>query len=185
MSELTSAQIIGGNSSIGREDRDHYNTPSNVTMALLDFLSLDKGVTIWEPAAGIGKISDVLETYGHHVINSDIHDYGLGHEVKNFYHFDEAKASHMITNPPFMVAEMFIKKSIELKLYMFCLLLKSQYWHAVSRLDLFNSYPPSYILPLTWRPDFRGLGAPTMDLAWSVWSDWRETRYIPLRKPTP
>ncbi len=185
MSELTSAQMLGGNPSTGREDRDCYNTPENVTKALLSFLSLNKGMKIWEPAAGIGKLSNVLEAAGHTVICSDIHNYGLGHKVENFYKFVVPQASIMITNPPYMLAEMFIKKSIELKLKTFCLLLKSTYWHARSRMDLFNGYSPSYILPLTWRPDFKDLGAPTMDFSWNVWYDLdRETKYVLLEKPS-
>ena len=189
MSELTSAQMLGGNPSTGREDRDCYNTPTNVTKALLLFLSLNKGVEIWEPAAGIGKLSGVLEAAGHDVVCSDIHDYGLGHKVENFYKFTESQASIMITNPPYMLAEMFIKKSVELHFDIFCLLLKSTYWHAKTRLDLFEKCGPSHILPLTWRPDFKGLGAPTMDFSWNVWKakDFafgEETKYIPLRKPS-
>ncbi len=185
MNKLSSAQMLGGNSSTGRETRDAYNTPPNVTGALLDFLELNPTIKIWEPAAGIGKLSNYLESQGHKVICSDIHDYDMGHEIKNFYKFTERKADHMITNPPFNVSEMFIKKSIELDIKVFCLLLKSTYWHAVSRLELFNSYRPSYILPLTWRPDFKGLGAPTMDFSWNVWFDFdRQTKYKLLKKPS-
>ncbi len=157
---------------------------SNVTEALLSFLDLDEETKIWEPAAGIGKLSGVLEAAGHEVICSDIHDYGLGYEVKNFYKFDTAQAPIMITNPPYMLAEMFIKKSVELEFDTFCLLLKSTYWHARSRLELFNRRPPNYILPLTWRPDFKGLGSPTMDFSWNVWLDSvHNTIYRPLEKP--
>lgn len=185
MNKLSSAQILGGNPSEGRETRDCYNTPTNVTEALLSFLPLDVETVIWEPAAGIGKLSGVIEAVGYDVICSDIYDYGLGHEIKNFYKFTEPRASVMITNPPYMLAEMFIKKSVELKLETFCLLLKSTYWHARSRLELFNSYAPSYILPLTWRPDFKGLGAPTMDFSWNVWFDYdRQTKYKLLEKPS-
>lgn len=181
--KLSSAQIIGGNPSGGRETRDHYNTPPNVTRALISFLALDTGTKVWEPAAGTGRLSKVLEESGCDVICSDIHDYGLGHEVRNFYKFVEPMATVVITNPPFMLAEMFIRKSIELKLSTFCLLFTSTYWHAASRSNLFNSYCPSYILPLTWRPDFKGLGAPTMDFCWNVWyEDDRQTKYKLLAK---
>lgn len=36
----------------------------------------------------------------------------------------------------------------------FAMLLKAQYWHAAKRAQLFCEVPPSYVLPLTWRPDF-------------------------------
>lgn len=74
------------------------------------------------------------------------------------------------------------------------MLLKSQYWHAKSRYKLFQDYTPSWVLPLTWRPDFleherlegEKKGAPTMDVAWSVWISSTvklDTRYKPLLKP--
>jgi hypothetical protein len=37
---------------------------------------------------------------------------------------------------------------------------------------LFKEFPPAYVLPLTWRPDFMGGergGAPTMEVHWTVW----------------
>lgn len=184
MNELTSAQMIGGNSSSGRLEKDAYNTPENVTRALLSFISFSKETKIWEPAAGIGKMAEVIESQGYPVVCSDIQDYGKGYETKNFYDFNKARADHVITNPPFILGEMFIRKCIELDLELFCLLLKSTYWHASSRLELFNLYSPSYILPLTWRPDFKGLGAPTMEFSWVVWLKHdRETKYRPLEKP--
>lgn len=53
-------------------------------------------------------------------------------------------------------------------------------------------YPPRFVLPLTWRPDFLEhekqegdkKGAPTMEVAWSVWfKGSNETIYLPLQKP--
>ena len=63
-----------------------------------------------------------------------------------------------------------------------------QYWHAKTRHDLFYSNPPTYVLPLSWRPDFlfkkRGNGAPLMEVAWSVWIPGKhDTLYRPLVKP--
>lgn len=50
---------------------------------------------------------------------------------------------------------------------------------------------PSYILPLTWRPDFlfkeRGNGSPLMDVMWCVWCGeiCEKTIYVPLTRPMP
>lgn len=94
----------------------------------------------------------------------------------------------IITNPPFSLAEQFIRKA---HTYLcnsgicFAFLLKSQYWHSKNRLALFRECKPSYVLPLTWRPDFTGQGASLMDMMWCVWTETRPSRthYIPLERP--
>ena len=76
----------------------------------------------------------------------------------------------------------------------FAFLLKSQYWNATCRRKLFDEIPPSYILPLTWRPDFffkkrmpGEKGSPLMDVMWCVWlTPWKndiQTVYRPLTRP--
>ena len=96
----------------------------------------------------------------------------------------------IITNPPFALAEEFIRKAASLG-KPFAFLVKSQFWHAKRRLSLFDEFPPSYILPLTWRPDFffkddHG-GSPLMDVMWCVWLTPQmkgvQTIYRPLAKP--
>ena len=74
------------------------------------------------------------------------------------------------------------------------MLLKSQYWHAAKRAQLFREIPPSYVLPLTWRPDFlfkerngeKG-ASPLMDVMWCVWltphMQGAYTEYKPLMRP--
>lgn len=92
----------------------------------------------------------------------------------------------IITNPPFSLSEEFILHAWELG-KPFALLLKSQYWHAARRYELFTRCTPSEILPLTWRPDFDGRGAPLMDVMWCVWKFGPDEpifpAYIPLRRP--
>ena len=94
----------------------------------------------------------------------------------------------IITNPPFSLAEKFIERAWEFK-KPFALLLKSQYWHAARRYDLFERCTPSAIFPLTWRPDFLGEGgSPLMDVMWVVWKFGPDEpifpAYIPISKKT-
>jgi hypothetical protein len=94
----------------------------------------------------------------------------------------------IITNPPFAQAEAFIRHALAWDSFGVAMLLKSQYWHAARRYALFIEHPPTAIMPLTWRPDFlfgsKG-GAPTMEVAWSLWIRGYDgpTQYIPLPKP--
>jgi hypothetical protein len=178
------AQLTGGGAKENRRALDYYPTPPDCIIALMEFLKLEP-CTIWEPACGQGHMSKVLKSYGHEVFESDIAD-GL-----DFFELDYV-VDAIITNPPFMIAEEFIKKSLT-DAPIVAMLLKSQYWHAKSRTPLFKKYPPSYVLPLNWRPDFYEdirkegdkKGSSTMEMAWTVWIKGDTlTKYNILEKPS-
>lgn len=187
MDSLQASRISGGNSARGRRQSDFYPTPPEATVALLQFLNLPKNTTIWEPAAGEGDMSDVLQTYFETIYTTDILD------GTDFLKSSIDAADWIITNPPFSLAEDFIRRAAKIE-KPFAFLLKSQYWHASKRTALFDEIPPSYILPLTWRPDFffkerenGNGGSPLMDVMWCVWlTPWMrnvQTIYRPLPRP--
>lgn len=187
MDSLNASRIAGGNSARGRRQSDLYPTPPEVTVALLQFLNLPKNATIWEPAAGEGDMACVLRAYFETVYTTDILD------GTDFLKSSIDAADWIITNPPFSLAEDFIRRAAEIQ-KPFAMLLKSQYWHASKRMALFEKIPPSYILPLTWRPDFffkerenGNGGSPLMDVMWCVWlTPWMrnvQTIYRPLPRP--
>lgn len=165
-----------------RRALDFYPTPPEVTIALLDFLQLEE-MTIWEPACGNNAIVDVLKTYGHEVIATDIS------QGSDFFKIDRC-ANAIITNPPFYCSQEFIEKATR-DAPIVAMLLKSQYWHAKTRFKMYEKLPPSWILPLTWRPDFLyqerkagEKGAAIMDMIWCVWIEGDTlTKYKPLLKP--
>jgi len=172
-----------------RREHDFYPTPPDVTTALMDFLDLDIS-KIWEPACGNGAMSSVIESYGHEVISSDLRDSGYGKGGIDFLLTQPYQCDAIITNPPFNISESFIRHALSIAPVV-AMVLKSQYWHAARRLQLFAECPPAWILPLTWRPDFlfdtRSPGeksAPTMDCIWAVWiAGDTDTKYRPLQKP--
>lgn len=175
-------QLTAGNNKGNRRELDFYPTPPEVTIALMDFLKLDKCI-IWEPACGNNAMVDVLKSYGHEVIATDI--------ITGVDFLKESiNCDAIITNPPFDISDLFIKKATK-EANIVAFVLKSQYWHAKKRCELFYDTPPSYVLPLTWRPDFLyqerhngKKGAPTMEVAWSVWIKGdNKTKYKPLIKP--
>lgn len=183
MDKLTASRIAGGNTAYKRAASDYYPTPPEVTKALMDFLKIPEGSLVWEPACGEGHMVRVLESAGMRVIESDIKT------GENFLSTEKKDCDWIITNPPFSIADKFIERCVEHE-KPFALLLKSQYWHAKKRLDLFRKSQPDYVLPLTWRPDFlfgeRGGGSPLMDVMWVVWEKkdtHSGTMYIPLEKP--
>lgn len=186
MEKQFASRIVGGNPTAGRKAGDFYQTPPEATIALLDFLKIPKGVTIWECACGSGEMSKTIEAGGYHVISSDIEDRGFGiHGIDFITHQQERPFDWIITNPPFVLAEQFIKRAWEYG-KPFAFLLKCQFWNAARRAHLFEECKPSYILPLTWRLDFAGGGNPLMDTGWTVW-ERRPTAgvmFYPLKKPS-
>ena len=173
-------KIIGANGN--RKKNDFYPTPPECTVALLDFLEerflLRQGDTIWEPACGSNAMVNVMLAKGYSVIGTDIvtgQDY-LTTDLREDYEW-------IITNPPFCSAQEFIMKSAA-RNKPFALLLKSQYWHSAKRRKIFSECQPTFVLPLTWRPDFEGKGASMLDMIWCVWLGLScVTYYLPLQKP--
>lgn len=177
MNTTFASKMIGGNADKVRRNSDFYPTPPEVTNALLDFLELPTSMVIWEPACGDNRMVDVMRARGHKVIATDIQT------GTDFLECPLHECDFIITNPPFSIADKFIERCIEHD-KPFAMLLKSQYWHARKRLPLFRKLTPSYVLPLTWRPDFTGEGkAPLMDVMWVVWCGNTPACYIPLEKP--
>jgi hypothetical protein len=188
-----------------RKEHDYYSTPSDTTQALLNVLKpvmYPKLDVILEPACGEGKMSRVIRENGYKVSSSDAYEYEYKPATYNldFLKMDATSCSWIITNPPFNLAEEFIRKAATISrpetFRGYAMLLKSNYWHAKSREPLFQDYTPSLILPLTWRPKFNETQkAPVLDMAWNVWLDEPDMRdelvtyaadsafYIPLLKP--
>ncbi|MBI1620037.1 DNA methyltransferase family protein [Aquamicrobium zhengzhouense] len=174
-----------------RKAADFYPTPPDVTVALVEFLALHWGSRIWEPACGDGAMARVLEAYHCHVTSTDLRDdpsiYGTG--GANFLTADVAEGDGpdwIITNPPFNLAEAFIRKSLSITPNV-AMLLSNQYWHAATRKRLFDDHPPAWVLPLLWRPAFlekeRGK-SPMMNVMWVVWQEGQhDARYRLLTRP--
>ena len=177
--------LANGGSKANRRELDFYPTPPKATHAIMAFLNLPISC-IWEPACGNGAMSEVIKKYNHDVISSDIRDdTGYGTGKIDFLHgiTPKKQIDAIITNPPFYLSVEFIIRAISIAPTV-AMLLKSQYWHSAKRIDLFNNHPPSFVLPLSWRPDFGGGGAPTMDVLWTVWqAGISDTKYRILSKP--
>lgn len=187
---MKNPNIIGGNGSKPRNERDFYPTPPECTIALLNFLKEynTKPYKVWECACGEGHITKVLKEKGIKVVSTDIIT------GTDFLATDlpENDIDWIITNPPFNLAEEFIKHAHALRkksdndLY-FAFLLKSQFWHSKKRYQLFEETNPSFVLPLTWRPNFTGQGSSLLDMLWTVWcfetTEYSGTVYQPLKKP--
>jgi hypothetical protein len=95
---------------------DLYETPPVATRALLDVESFD-GV-IWECANGRGAISRVLRAAGYPVVATDLVDYGVEGARGGVDFLAQPAApdgvTTILTNPPFMHANDFVRHALRL-----------------------------------------------------------------------
>jgi hypothetical protein len=166
-----------------RKERDLYETPEWVTMALLPHLQPD-GWDVWEPAAGTGKMVRALSTT-FQVYATDI-DGGCAHAdflKQDRWIDDENYCSRkvIITNPPYDLATEFCEHALRLTephRGLVAMLLRTDFDHAKSRSHLFRDCPAfakKVVLTrrIVWfepEPGSKGK-SPSFNHAWFIW-DW-------------
>lgn len=169
--------MCGGAQKRARRENDFYPTEPDAVHALMAAIGDDlEGwsvmtglpVQFHEPACGDGAISKVLEGYGYDVLSTDLVDRGYGTPGIDYLKCTESRP-FVITNPPFFLAEEFIQRAFDMGAIRVYMLLKSTFFHASGRSDLFNGTPLRRNMPLTWRLDFTGEGSPTMECSWFEW----------------
>lgn len=178
------SMMAGGNPADGREERDLYRTPTEAVLALLKAETF--APVVWEPACADGRIVHPFEAAGHRVIASDIYPLGVGKMVDFLAVPPRPFKGDIVTNPPFDLAEAFIRHALAFKPGKLALLLKATYWHAKNRLPVFDEIPPRSNYPLSWRLDFKDLGRPTMECCWFVWDSTHTGKTFyerPLERP--
>ncbi len=170
-----------------RKPADLYPTPVDGTESLIPVLKAMKRPdgspiqTIWEPACGDGRLARVLEWHGFTVISTDLREYpGYGYGGLDFlcetpqdkWGWRVGDIDAIVTNPPFSLAEEFIRRALMFTPNV-AMLLKATYWHVGGRSrGLWFDNAPDLELKLTWRLAFlaaeRG-NSPLMDCSWNVW----------------
>lgn len=113
-----------------REQHDFYATEPKATFALIEnFLkhTYAKHYRVWEPACGMGNISEVLIADGYDVVSTDLIDRGFGKGGVDFLKQDTVPdgVRTIITNPPYRHTNEFIKHAHKILPYQsyLCLLL--------------------------------------------------------------
>lgn len=170
-----------------RKPADLYPTPVDGTESLIPALKAMKRPDgtpikrIWEPACGDGRLARVLEWHGFEVIATDLREYpGFGVGGLDFLNddplekwgWDVGEIDAIVTNPPFSLAEEFIRRSLSITPNV-AMLLKQTYWNVGGRSKgLWVEHMPDMELKMTWRLAFlmkeRG-NSPLMDCMWNVW----------------
>ena len=164
-----------------RKERDLYETPEWVTLALRPHLPREPFI-VWEPACGSGKMVRALEQGASLVHGTDIEsgiDF-LTSDVPTVYGTWDA----VITNPPYKQACEFISRAMEVMepfAGMVAMLLRTDFDHAESRRDMFDRrghsesrFYKKVVLTrrIRWFED--STGSPSFNHAWFIW-DWKHT----------
>ena len=155
-----------------RQPDDRYDTPAWVVESLLPHVP-PPPLSVWEPAAGGGKVARVLSAAGFLVRATDIRDSG-----DFLMMHDDAEA--VITNPPYGKAAEFIAHALARTRRaggLVAMLLRTDFDHARSRTHLFGGCKQfSKKLVLTRRIVWfeRPGAAPSYNHAWFIWS-WRHS----------
>lgn len=171
-----------------RKPADLYPTPVDGTESIIEVLKAMKRSdgspikTIWEPACGDGRLARVLEWHGFEVIATDIREYpGFGYGGLDFlsetpgskWGWAMPEVDAIVTNPPFSLAEEFIRRALSFTPNV-AMLLKQTFWNVGGRSQgLWVDHTPDLELKLTWRLAFlkseRG-NNPLMDCMWNIWT---------------
>ncbi len=166
---------------------DYFPTPPWATRALCERLEKKSPLhlqSVWEPACGEGHMARPLAEYFDRVHATDVHDYGWTGQARicdfliDWDHGrDEAGDPYdwIITNPPFRLAEDFIRMALSYARIGCAVLVRTAFLEGQGRYnDLFSTLPPWRILQFTERVGmFKGRLDPMASTAtsycWMVW----------------
>jgi len=155
----------------GRPDDDFYRTPSSAVEALLKVEEFH-GNYIWEPACGDGSISEVLRNHGYRVYSTDLIERGYGITGINFLNTLE-KPAHVITNPPYKLAQQFVEHGLKVSSGKVAMLLKLAFLEGGKRKGMFLRTPLKKVYVFSNRITMGRNGdeykSGMMAFAWFVW----------------
>lgn len=183
------ALMAGHRAGKARDPNDFNPTiDASVTAAVVSHYETIIPRLVWEPACGTGEMSNALADAlpGATIVSTDLIHRGFGLGGIDFLALDSAPFDvpfAIVTNPPFYLAAQFIEHAHRLGAEFIALFLKAQYWNSSTRYALWQKHPPQATHPLTWRVDFTGQGAPTMDCMWNVWGSHVPFSNEPLLRP--
>lgn len=206
MSQQNRSTAVMQRRRVAPDSLDYFPTPPFATRALCEFLSQSApglvlgDLDVWEPACGELHMARPLGEYFRSVRASDVHRYG-DHEVTDFLFFGDREpvTDWIITNPPFKLADAFIKTALAVATGGVAMLLRGAFLEGQDRyVTLFEQTPPDYVLQFTERvvmlsdrlirsgdvdpfADKPGTKASSAtSYCWFVWlaggSEWRDTR---------
>ena len=170
------ARIIGTQTetSAARAENDFYATEPKAIEELMKIEKLNK--KIWEPACGMGHLAKPLIREGYEVRCTDLIDRGFGEGGVDFLWQFEDWDGDIITNPPYRLAEEFIRHGLDIiqKGNKVCMFLKLTFLEGQRRRWLFENHPPKTVWVSSGRikcgtnGNFEGCSS-MMAQAWYIW----------------
>lgn len=146
-----------------RRPNDSYPTPSSIAIELVYRWTLPT-MTVWEPCAGEGHLSEVLKKRVNKVISTDI----TRHE--DFFEYTSPLAEIVVTNPPFKPIRSFIDHAFDIGVKKMALVCPERLWACRKGRDQFLRHRPSRWVNLDWREDYLQKNkAPDRALAIAIW----------------
>lgn len=146
-------------------------------------------LSVWEPAAGEGHMTEVLREYFASVYASDVFDYGRGYALGAFVASKIGLVDDMarcpsepdwvITNPPFSLSEQFVMRGLQVARLGVAILIRSQWLEGIERYQqIFSTVPPTTIAHFVERvPMTKGKWDPEASTATSyIWVVWEKRR---------
>lgn len=167
-----------------RQPHDYYATEPLAVEHLMRLESFNHH--IWEPSCGEGHISEVLRSYNHEVLSTDLIDRGYAHQSQTLDFLQTTTVPDnsvvdqpfdIITNPPYKYAQEFVQHSLDLIPYgsKVAMFLKLTFLEGKARKELFATHPPIRVwvsssrLKCAMNGDFQGTGGSATAYAWFIW----------------
>jgi hypothetical protein len=166
-----------------RDGPDFWPTPASLITALIDHvLPLLPPATIWECAAGDGRVADAMARAKREVIASDLNPQDDS-TPRDFLRDPPPRLGMLvITNPPYNASDAFMQRGLSLldagEITGLALLLRHDHLQAGTRVGAFNR--AAHEVHCNWRPIWIDgtEGQPRWSFHWIVWSD--QDRQPPL-----
>lgn len=147
-----------------RLPNDAYQTPDYTIDSLFSVLDIPPKITFLEPCKGEGNIF-----YRDELWNSYKEYCEIDHDKDYFNYKPSTAVDLIITNPPFSLAEEFLRKSI-LEARNVIYLLRINFLASKKRQQLWEDIgTPNKLLVLSARPSFTGEGTDSQEYAWFCW----------------
>ena len=173
-----------------RPEDDFFETPKVATCTMLNNVNIPRDVILWEPACGHGAISKILEKmYPNQVLSTELNTdrYGVGGVdfLKDGANFKPQGRFWVITNPPFKLANEFVRKAFEYGAERIIFLLRFNYLESGKvREDILNNGHLLRVLLMKERLQMYPYGwtgkkgSATQNHAWFIW-DKNYTATVP------
>lgn len=152
---------------------EHFETPVWAIISILRREIMTK--TVLDPCCGTGIMAEAAHRAGYQVIANDIKNWGYKAQqyeddfltIEAFYPADDFT---VFMNPPFSIAEQFVRKSFELGAKKVICFQRFAWWESAKRRPFWDEHPPTKVYvcgdrAACWRHDIpkekRTSGTPT------------------------